>query len=211
MSATSLIRLPAAWFLVKQWAADALPYVELEKALSNLGTFDYNEWRETFRKVELASDPSEEHPISGVDIVIKTARTHGITISDDESHNTTTTESFHPIPSSSQTGHHDQGYSHGLERTRKRRKLAVNRFLDLDASEGDEPESDDEIQHDFSHLRQIGRSGLHTLSENLGDIASRYDADVGSSRQPHGLHRPSDAPASGHDTRCYFIDFYSCE
>jgi hypothetical protein len=210
MSATSLIRLPAAWFLVKQWAADTLPYVELEKALSNLGTFDDNEWRETFRKVELALDPSEEHPVSCVDIVIETARTHGITLPDNKPHNTKTTESFHPIPSSSQTGHHDQSRLHDLGQTRKRHKLAVNRFLDLDASEGDEPESDDEIQRDVSHLRQIGQSGLQTLSENLGDIASHYDADAG--RQPRGLRRPSDAPASGGaDTKCYFVDFYSGE
>ena len=161
-----LVTLPAAWLLVKKWAADALLYIDLERALANLGTFNYNEWRKTFKKVELASDPSEEHSISAIDIVFEAARAHGVTLSDNESNNTTTADSS--CQPGSQKG--SQGSSHDLGRTRKRHKLSGHGFLDLDAAEGDEEEEtdfesdDDEIQRNISHLRQIGRRDFkHSL------------------------------------------------
>ena len=206
----SLLTLPAAWLLVKQWAADALLYVNLEIALSDLGNFDYSKWRKTFRKVELASDPSEDHSISAVEIVIEAARAHGITLSNNESDDTATAESS--CPSGSQKG--SQGSSCDLGRTHKRRKLSEHRFLDLDAAEGDDEEEtdfelDDKIQHDLLRLRQIGRSELQAFSENLSGIASRYSDDTG--RQSYSLPCRLDAPAGGDVTRCYYVNFYSRE
>ncbi|KAH0825726.1 hypothetical protein J3R83DRAFT_9929 [Lanmaoa asiatica] len=189
----------AAWLLVKQWAADALTCLELEKELSSLGTYLHNEWKETFKKVEIASDPTEEHPVSAIDIVIEEARARGISLVQ-ETHVDATADSS----SSARSSRTPRRSPHKPRRSRKRRKLSITKYLDLRASEGDEDdslESDDEVVVDIARLRGVGRAGLQSFSADLQDIAQRYGPDARSSS--------SSLEVETSEIRCYFMDFYS--
>lgn len=144
----ALIEICAAWLLVKQWAADTMSFVDLEKELSSLSTYDYSEWREIFKKVEIASDPTEEHLVSAVDIVIEEARAHGLSLSNDNSHNTAmTSASSSLVVSGSRLPSKEPRWSH------KHHKLTMQRYLDLNEEDNEEDKSelDDEIQLDCPH------------------------------------------------------------
>ncbi|KAG9308195.1 hypothetical protein JVU11DRAFT_12290 [Chiua virens] len=199
----SLIEVHAAWLFVKQWASDTISFLDLEKELLTLGNYDYNEWKEIFQKVEVASDPTEDHLISAVDIVLEEARVRGISLSDQPPSNIAVTDgSSFPVASRSRRLPSEP-------KSRKRRRIAVNRFLDLDATEEEEEEEEtnsepeDEISvHSLrSSQRHIGRSGVQTLTQDLNDIADRY---AGAPRS----HRVA-SQGQVEDTRCYFVEFYT--
>ncbi|KAG9316503.1 hypothetical protein JVU11DRAFT_2546 [Chiua virens] len=66
-----LIEVQAAWHLVKKWAGDQITFPDLERELSSLRAYDYTEWRKVFKRIEVTSDPSEEHAVSLVDIIVE--------------------------------------------------------------------------------------------------------------------------------------------
>lgn len=151
-------------------------------------------------KIEVASDPTEEHPVSAVDIVIGEASARGISLAEETDVDATAGSS-----SSSRSRRRPRSPSHEPRQSHKRHKLSIAKYLDLRASEGDEVdslESDDEVV-DISHLREVRRAGLQSLSEDLDVIAQRYGTDA----------RPSFtlSEAGGSETKCYFMDFYSRE
>lgn len=166
--------------------------------MSGLGAYRYSDWSEIFKRVEVASDPTEEHRVSAVDIVLEAARICGITLSGDESATATPEPSF-PVVSEPASE---------LRRSRKRRKLAINRYLDIDAVEDEdedeiEKESEDNPDgiRDVSHLRHMGRSGRQVFAKQVNDIADRFTT---------GGSRPS-PEEEGNTPRCYYINFHSHE
>ena len=191
---SALIQSRTAWLVVKRWAADALSFPELEKELSSIGTYDYNDWREIFKKVEVASDPTEQQSVSPVDILLQEALVHGVSLAEE-------VDSAAAEPSSSSRSPPQEP-----GKTRKRRKLSIAKYLDVAATEDDEDDSldsDDETGKDIPRLRKVGWTGLQSFANNLDDIANRYGTNAPS------LNSRSEEEVS--DTRSYFIDFYSRE
>ncbi|KAH0825889.1 hypothetical protein J3R83DRAFT_7696 [Lanmaoa asiatica] len=192
---SALIQSRAAWLVVKRWAADALSFPELEKELSSIGTYNHSDWRETFKKVEVASDPTEEQPVSPVDIILQEALDHGISLTEEVDSATAelSTSSRRARSPSQEPGE-----------TRKRRKLSIAKYLDIAAAEDEEDDSldsDDEIGLDIPRLKKVEPAGLQSLANNLDDIINHYGTDAPS------FYSRSEEEVSG--TRCYFIDFYS--
>ncbi|KAG9308357.1 hypothetical protein JVU11DRAFT_11985 [Chiua virens] len=128
--------MPRTWLFVKQWASNTISFLDLKKKLLTLSNYDYNKWKEIFQKVEVALDPTEDHLTLAVDIVLEEARVRRISLSDQPPSNIAVTDgSSFPVASRSRRLPSEP-------KLRKRCRIAVNRFLDLNATEEEEEEEE---------------------------------------------------------------------
>ncbi|KAI6116945.1 hypothetical protein EDD16DRAFT_1701719 [Pisolithus croceorrhizus] len=192
----SLLKDPAAWRIMMDWAQDKIEYPDFDDKIRGFGAwYIHAEWQPLINAIFVLSDPSNEDSQPPSSLVEGAMRAHRVSFA-------TPPGSLPTIPTSpcNPSWSATRRPSGKTPQKSKCQKMGISMFLDVAAEEDDEDDDEDE---DFSEAQKsagclvdMGPSGKSSFSQAIDSMMVRYDGvpqyrGTRVQRLPEGVPLPS--------------------
>ncbi|KAI6097733.1 hypothetical protein EV401DRAFT_1895427 [Pisolithus croceorrhizus] len=203
----SLLKDPAAWRIMMDWAQDKIEYPNFDNKIRGFGArYIHAEWQPLINAIFALSDPSNEDLQPPSSLVEGAMRAHGVSFA-------TPPGSLPTVPTSPRNPSQSatRRPSGKTPRKSKCRKTGIGMFLDVATEEDDEDDDEDEdfskAQKSAGRLVDVGPSGKSSFSQAIDSMMARYDGvpqyrGTRVQRLPEGVPLPS-------MKNVYIVDLFS--
>ncbi|KAI6133430.1 hypothetical protein EDD16DRAFT_1514564 [Pisolithus croceorrhizus] len=203
----SLLKDPAAWRIMMDWAQDKIEYPDFDNKIRGFGArYIHAEWQPLINAIFALSDPSNEDLQPPSSLVEGAMRAHGVSFA-------TPPGSLPTVPTSPRNPSQSatRRPSGKTPRKSKCRKTGIGMFLDVATEEDDEDDDEDEdfskAQKSAGRLVDVGPSGKSSFSQAIDSMMARYDGvpqyrGTRVQRLPEGVPLPS-------MKNVYIVDLFS--